>query len=46
VPGGRIVVACTGNSIANANATVSDSTYTLTVRSTSNPRVDVFFGKA
>ncbi|MDQ1465292.1 MAG: hypothetical protein QOC73_2233, partial [Actinomycetota bacterium] len=45
VPGGRVVVACSGNSIANANATVSDSSYTLTVKSTSNPAVDVFFTK-
>jgi hypothetical protein len=44
-PGGQILIACSGNSIANANATPSTG-YTLTVRSTSNPQVDVFFAKS
>jgi hypothetical protein len=45
VPGGTIVIACKGNSIANANATTSDSSYTLTVVSTTDPKVDVYFSK-
>jgi hypothetical protein len=45
VPGGRIVIACAGNSIANANATPTDSSYTLTTRSLADPKVDVFFSK-
>jgi hypothetical protein len=45
VPGGTIVIACKGSSIANANATTSDSSYTLTVVSTSDPKVDVYFSK-
>lgn len=43
VPGGQIVIACSGNSIANASATLTDSTYKLTVKSTTDPRVDVVF---
>jgi hypothetical protein len=42
---GQINIACSGDSIANANATTSGKGYTLTVRSTSNPQVDVFFSK-
>jgi hypothetical protein len=45
VPGGRIVIACLGNSIANASATTTDPGYTLTPRSLVNPRIDVFFSK-
>jgi hypothetical protein len=42
---GQIVIACSGDSIANANATTVVPGYTLTVRSTSNPQLDVFFAK-
>ncbi|HEY5455801.1 MAG TPA: hypothetical protein VIJ96_10050 [Acidothermaceae bacterium] len=42
---GQINIACSGDSIANANATTSGKDYTLTVRSTINPQVDVFFSK-
>jgi hypothetical protein len=42
---GQIVIACSGDSIANANATTLVPGYTLTVRSTSNPQLDVFFAK-
>lgn len=45
VPGGQIVIACSGDSIANASATLSDSSYTLTVKSTTDPNVDVVFTK-
>jgi hypothetical protein len=34
-----------GDSIGIANATTLVQGYTLTVRSTTNPRVDVFFSK-
>jgi len=45
VPGGRIVIACLGNTIANASATTTDPGYTLTPRSLVDPRIDVFFSK-
>lgn len=45
VPGGQIVIACANDSIANASATLSDSSYTLTVKSTTDPSVDVIFTK-
>jgi hypothetical protein len=42
---GQINIACSGNSIANANATTLVQGYTLIVRSTSDPQLDVFFAK-
>jgi hypothetical protein len=45
VPGGTISIACLGNTIANASATTTDASYTLTPRSLVNPRIDVFFSK-
>ena len=45
VPGGTISIACLGNKIANASATTTDPTYTLTPRSLVDPRIDVFFSK-
>jgi hypothetical protein len=41
VPGGRIVIACLGNT----SATTTDPGYTLTPRSLVDPRIDVFFSK-
>jgi hypothetical protein len=42
---GQINITCVGDSIAVANATTLVQGYTLTVRSTTNPQVDVFFSK-
>jgi len=41
------VIACSGDSIANASATLSpvDPSYKLTVKSTVDPSVDVVFTK-
>jgi hypothetical protein len=46
VPGGTILIACSGNVIANAKAsTPVGSNYTLSVRSITAQTVDVFFAK-
>jgi hypothetical protein len=46
VPGGQIIIACSGDSIANASASLKiDSGYALTVKSHTDPAVDVVFSK-
>jgi hypothetical protein len=45
VPGGTIVIACSGNTIANASATPADSTYTVTAKLRADGGFDVVFTK-